>query len=48
MITFDEWKKEMDLQIAEANKQIALMVQLRDALALQSYPWGLLRKAQEK
>ena len=48
MISFDEWKKELDKQIAEADKQIALMVQLRDALVLQSYPWGLLRKAQEK
>ena len=48
MISFEEWKKELDKQIAEADKQIALMVQLRDALALQSYPWGLLRKAQEK
>jgi hypothetical protein len=48
MISFDEWKKELDKQIVEADKQIALMVQLRDALALQSYPWGLLRKAQEK
>jgi len=36
--TFEEWKKDLELQIAVMDSVIKVMQQLRDSLTLQSYP----------
>jgi hypothetical protein len=40
-MTFEDWKKQNDMEVAILDQVIGLLVQFRDAAAISSYPGGL-------
>ena len=38
---YENWKKQLDMEVECLDKVIALLVTLRDAAAMSSYPGGL-------
>ena len=40
-MTFVDWKKQNDMEVAILDQVIGLLVQFRDAAAISSYPGGL-------
>ena len=40
-MTFEDWKKQKDMEVAILDQVIGLLVQFRDAAAISSYPGGL-------
>jgi len=40
-MTFEDWKKQNDMEVAILDQVIGLLVKFRDAAAISSYPGGL-------